>query len=924
MIHSLAPWALMAFQGGGAAELLPAPSQLTFLGTSNALAVSTKPHFMWRVDSPRRGARTSAWQVLVASDVGLLEEGRADLWDSGKVAASREPGAPYGGARLEGGDAGFWVVRFWGDRGGVSAWSQPVGFEVAPQGPADWGGARWVSGSGSGPIDGDPYGEDPAPLLRHEFSLDGPVKRARLHVGGLGICRPSLNGAELDSGSLDPTWTAFDKRVLFRTYDVTTALGAGEHCLGLELGNGWFNPLPLRMWGHLNLREHLAVGRPSGIALLSGEYEDGTTFQIVTGKSWRTAPGPTLFNNLYLGEVRDERLHPQGWAEPGFDDSAWTPAKVSERSLDALERLAMPPVRGTDVIAAVSVQEPTAGTFIVDFGENLTGVPEIDLDAEAGTRVTLRFGELLNADGSLNPMTAVCGQIKGTRKRDDGTEHPVGGPGAPTIAWQQDIYTARGGGETYRPRHVFHGFRYMEVTGVTKAPSKDSCRAVLVRTDLESAGSFSCSNELLNRIQEVSRRTFLANVVGVQSDCPHRERFGYGGDIVATSEAFLMNFDMSGFYAKTVRDFADTARPDGRMTDTAPFVGIDYCGVGWAMVHPLLLEQLYQHYGDRALLEEQFPVAFRWLSAEAARRQGGLVVVGLADHEGLQRVGGPALTTPMFVDAARRLARLARLVDNDAEAERCEALAAESAAAWRASFLGGEPGVVGTGTQSEQAMALGFDCVPEAQREAVLAKLVADLATADGPQLQTGIFGTQFLMEELSRAGRTDLALALATRETFPSWGWMLANDATTLWEHWEGSDNTYSNNHPMFGSISAWFLRWLGGIQVADDAVGFDRVWIRPQVPTGLDHVSSAHESVRGSIESNWRRVEDGVRFEITIPADTEATIELPAGDESSVTEGGRPLAEAVGVEALDRSSEVIQLKAGAGRYVFEVRQPR
>ena len=303
------------------------------------------------------------------------------------------------------------------------------------------------------------------------------------------------------------------------------------------------------------------------------------------------------------------------------------------------------------------------------------------------------------------------------------------------------------------------------------------------------------------------RNTFLANVVSVQSDCPHRERFAYGGDIVATSEAFMMNFDMAGFYTKTVRDWADNVRSDGRFTDTAPFVGIDYCGVGWAMVHPLLLEQLHQHYGIGPLLEEQVPVAIRWLETEAAAREDGLVTKGLGDHEALAGSGGPVLTTPMFIDTARRVARLARLIGQEADATRFEAMADESAKAWADAYLDSDTGEIGGGSQSELAFALGFGAAQPGVQSLIFEQLRDGLGTPDGPRLTTGIFGTRFLLEELSKHGQSDLALALADQSTFPSWGWMLENDATTLWEHWAGSDNTYSHSHPMFGSISAWFF---------------------------------------------------------------------------------------------------------------------
>lgn len=883
------------------------------------LGGSAKPMLTWKIVSEERNLTASSWQVLVASSLDLLEDGKADFWDSGKTPAGRVPGLAYDGKTLSAGTACHWKVRWWGKGEEPSPWSEPAVWEVAPAKPADWQGAKWINDGRENPTeDADFYKPDPAPLMRREFEVSKPVIRARLHFAGLGLGMASIDGQVLDNHEFNPPWTNFEERILFSSHDVTDRIKQGKHCLGIRLGNGWYNPLPLRMWGHRNIRGSLPIGRPRAIALLVVDHPDGTSTTIATGEGWTTAQGPTIRNSIYLGEERDARLEPQGWDKPGFDDNKWSKAKVIDSPLEPLQPLQMPPVRTKGGYSAQSVASPSPGVYIVDFGVNLTAVPGIRIKAPAGTRITFRYGELLNKDGSLNPLTSIAGQIKGFKKD---TQESKGGPGAPEFAWQQDVYIARGGGEEiFVPRFTFHAFRYMEITGLTEAPSPKDFSALPFHTDLPNAGSFSCSNEDLNRIQEICRRTFLSNVVTVQSDCPHRERFGYGGDIVATSEAHMMNFDMASFYAKTVRDWADAARPDGRLTDTAPFVGIDYCGVGWAMVHPLLLEQLHQHYGAKALLEEQVPVAMKWLEGEAAARKDGLVTKGLGDHESLAQGKGPEFLTAMFIDAARRVARLARIIGKDGDATRIDALADESSAAWEKAFLDKASGKVGVATQSAQCFALGYGAAPAESREAVFAQLVKDLtAPEDAPRLTTGIFGTQILLEELSKNGRSDLAYGLANRETFPSWKWMLKNGATTLWEHWEQEENTYSHNHPMFGSVSAWFFRWLGGIQCAPDAVAFDRILIRPQLAGDLTSVKSSHETVRGRIVSNWQITGDSCEFEITIPPTASAIVELPAKPGDTITEGGKPLSEHPEIKVGESTAELHRMELGSGTYRFK-----
>ncbi|MCE2960253.1 MAG: family 78 glycoside hydrolase catalytic domain [Akkermansiaceae bacterium] len=913
------------------------PVELRCDGAVNPLCGSSAPILTWQLSSSVRGERPTAWQVRVATSEKILASDATDLWDSGKVGVGNEvmeetlvsrvdkiPGLRYEGQALKAGTRAHWQVRWWNAEDQVSPWSQIATWEVAPSSVADWQGARWMDDGKPVPTqDEDFYKPDPAPLMRHEFTVSKPIAKARLHFAGLGLGLANVNGSPVSDQVFDPAWTNFDKRILFRTHDVTDHLKEGENCLALMLGNGWYNPLPLKMWGNRNIRDSLPLGRPRAIALLVIDHPDGTTTTVKSGEGWKMAEGPTVRNSIYLGEERDARLDPVGWDLPEFDDMSWKPVHLTDHPLEPLMPLKMQPVRKQEPISAKAITTPQPGVHIVDFGVNFTGVPEIAINVPAGTKIVVRFGELLHEDGTLNFLTSTAGQIKGLKKDAQGNMVPKGGPGSPEFAWQQNVYIARGGGtEVFVPRFTFHGFRYMEISGLPETPKTENFRAFPLHTDVPSVGSFSCSNDDLNRIQEITRRTFLSNIMTVQSDCPHRERFGYGGDIVATSEAFMMNFDMAGFYAKTVRDWGDAVRPDGRLTDTAPFVGIDYCGVGWAMVHPLLLEQLYRYYGDRALIEEQLPVAIRWIDVVAAQRQDGLIVKGLGDHEALIPARSPAHLTPKFIDSARRIARLSRIIGKEEDATRFDQMANESEAAWAKAFLDPATGKVADGAQSTQAFALGFGAVPEVSRKAVFDQLVGGLtAVEDSPRLTTGIYGTWIMLEQLSKYGRSDLAYGLANRETFPSWKWMIKNGATSLWEHWEQEQNTYSHSHPMFGSISTWYFRWLGGIQCADDAVGFDYIMLRPQIPAGLDWVKTSHQSLRGEIVSNWSINGKERVFEFTIPVGTTAIAEIPARAEEILTEGGKALSQSPEIKLLESTPSIHRIELGSGTYRFETK---
>ncbi len=401
------------------------------------------------------------------------------------------------------------------------------------------------------------FGDDPAPLLRKEFDTPGKkVKSATLRVTGLGYYELYLNGKRVGDHELDPGLTAYNKRVFYSTFDVTRLLDRGRNAAGIILGNGWRNPLPLRMWNRYNPRDVLAVAPPSAIMQLDIEYTDGNKDRVVTDPSWKTAPSPLLRNSVYLGELYDARLEQPGWNKAGFDDSAWKSALLADPPRGTLQTQPMPPIRAGENIAPVNISQPKAGVFIADFGTNMAGRAELRVSGPAGTRIAVRYGELLYPDGTLNPMTAVCGQLK-NRELPEGSKQPV-------TAWQEDVYVLRGGGrEVWHPRFTFHGFRYAEITGFPGTPEKWSIVAQPLHSDVQSAGEFACSNKLFNRIHEITRQTLLSNLHSVESDCPHREKFGYGGDIVAAVGMAVANFDMGAFYAKVVRDFGDDVRPNG-------------------------------------------------------------------------------------------------------------------------------------------------------------------------------------------------------------------------------------------------------------------------------------------------------------------------------------------------------------------------
>jgi alpha-L-rhamnosidase len=869
-----------------------------------------QPDLGWTLESSRRGETQTAYQILAASDVALLSAGKPDLWDSGKVSSDESIGIRYAGKPLASGQRVWWQVRAWDGEGKPGPYSEAQWWEMGLLSKNDWQ-AKWISDGRPLPErDEDFYKPHPAPLLRKSFKLRGPVKQARIYTTAAGYQELSLNGKPLGDHRLDPAWTAVEKRVYYSTHDVTAQLKPGENALGIVLGNGWYNPLPMRFWGGKNFRLSLTSGRPCAILRLDIQYADGTRQTIVTDESWRWKEGPIIRNNIFLGELYDARKEIAGWDAPGFNDPSWNAVVVETPPVGKLQALSGPPIRITEELAAKRIESST-GPPIYDFGKNFTGTVRLRFNAPAGTRYLMRYGELLHADGTLNPMTSVAGQIK--KRNKDGTMS-MGGPGAPDIAWQEDTYITKGGGEEeYTPRFTFHAFRYMEISA---APV--SVTGLRLHSDVPDAGSFECSNDLFNRIQRVCRNTFVSNIIGVQSDCPHRERLGYGGDIVASSEAFFMNYDMHGFYRKTVRDFADTARPDGRFTDTAPFVGIDYCGVGWAMAHPLLIEQLYRYQGDRSLMEEQYEAARRWLLGVETANPEHIVSNGLGDHEGLVPKSIPASVTSFYYQSAVMLANMAKVLKRTDDAARFSALSENIKRAYQKQFLDEKTGVVALGSQMCQSSALYSGLVPDAVRPLAMERLLEDIRDKHKGHLSTGIYGTKYMLEMLSSHGRADTTFQIVSKPEMPGWAWMLKNDATTLWEHWAGSDNTFSNNHPMFGSVSQWFFQWPGGIRPAHDAVGFNKILIAPQVVGDLKWAKTEHRSVRGPISCQWKK--DGGNFDLSlrIPVGATAEVTIPARNAEAVKEGGEATSAAAGVKFLRMDRNAAVFAVGSGSYQF------
>ena len=637
----------------------------------------------------------------------------------------------------------------------------------------------------------DWYEEDPAPEFRATFTLPEGVREAKVHFACAGFASLRVGDETLmRADGLDTLWTPYDKTVYAKTFTVKAASPTVE--VAVRLGNGFYNLPPLRFWGSRHFREVLAHGRPCFKMAVDG---------VEKPLEWKWRKTNVVRNSVYLGTEIDA-------TRPA--DTEWKPAATVAGPKGTIR-----PWPETDMCVD-GVQTGTARWLkegevqVVDFGVNASGVPDFAFRGEArGTQVEIVYGERLNADGTVNVLTQTAGQIK----------RGNGGPGAPHVACQRDAYVCGGAAcERFTPPFTWHIFRYAEIRGAKHLlGAGDAKRTVRSMISLDekapAAKAFKTENKDLAAIHEMCRRTFQANLIGgVQSDCPGRERLGYGGDIVSTYEAYMLNWDMRTIYLKVLQDFADEASDDGWLTETAPYVGIAVKGEGgrsgpvsWALAVPELIDGLLRHYNETKALDF-YPVCTRYIRQLAAKHPDGLIPQCIGDHEALQRAPDGVTATAHWYRFVSLTAGFAKRLGRLDDATEFAALAAKIKAAFAAKYV--KDGVVANGTQSAQAIGLYLGLVPQGQVAAAERQLVKAIEEKGyGPT--TGIFSTRYMLMYLSEHGRVDIARKIVLHKGFPGWLHMLERGATTLWETWKESDNVYSNCHPMFGSVDEWILRF-------------------------------------------------------------------------------------------------------------------
>ena len=880
----------------------PKIKSLTCEYQENPLGIDTKqPRLSWMMDSDERGQMQMAYRILVASTLDKLEEGKADLWDSGKILSDQSAHLVYQGKPLISRQRSYWKVKIWVKDGESSEYSEPAFWEMALLSPSEWQ-ARWLRHPDF--LD-TLYEAKPAPMFRKEFSINKPIKEARAYVTGLGYYVMYLNGERVGDHILDPVKTRYDKTVKYVTYDITATVSEGSNAIGLILGTGWYNHFAQAAWGF-----NKAPWRnyPTMLCQVEIMYEDGSRQIIASDHTWKTATGPVLFDGIRNGETYDARLEISGWNEVGFDESGWQKAVEADGPEGKLSPQMLPPIKEMQEITPVSIQEVKPGVYVFDLGQNMAGYCRLQIAGPAGTEVKLKHGEKLNEDGTVEQK-----QILRFLK---------------TGKAQTDRYILKGEGiETWQPYFVYHGFQYVEVTGLPVKPTKETLTGIVIYTSFEKAGGFACSNPLLNQLQQNTLWSYIGNYHGIPTDCPHREKIGWTGDGHLVAEAGLYNFNVVTSYIKWLDDFVDEQQESGDLPGVIPTSGWGYTygrdeskrhlgyGPQWEGAFVLIPWYLYQYTGDTSIIARYYAPIKKYIDFLAQNANNYTLDFGIDDHKPVHtHTEGDILASGYFFKFSQLFSQVATLLGKEKDAAQYAKLAEKAREAFNEKYYRPEEGIYGNGGQTSLSEALFHGLVPAQEQEKVLRNLIANIEN-QYMHFDAGVVGVKYLLNTLTEAGRADIVYQLVNQRDFPSLGYWVEQEATTLWQDWDGS---MSLNHIMFGSVSEWFFKALAGINVDPEQPGFKNVIIKPFIIDDLTWSNGEHTSMYGTIKSSWEKKDGQLRLRLTIPANTTATVYLPTSNPESIKEEDIVVQSAQGVEFVRYENGRAIMEIGSGSYTF------
>ncbi len=841
------------------------PGDLTVEMRENPLGIDTEiPRFSWKLSDTAIGARQSAYQILVASSEKLLKDRKADIWNSGKVESDRSVFVEYEGTPLESATKYYWKVRLWNQYSKETSWSQPAWFETAYLNDDDWK-AAWIAME---PRE-DSILETITPrsvMMRKDFEVEGEIERARVYATGLGNYYLMLNGQRVGKDLLTPGWTDYPTRVQYQVYDITDMLHQGSNAIGAVLGNMWYSSGLGWKGGSAYSRGPLLFN-----AQISLWYSDGTFMQLFTAPDWKAHESPIIENTLYHGESYDARLEQEGWDQPGFDDSSWHHVNGVDPPTEKLVAQQGPPIRKTQELVPDSIYQTEQGSWVFDLGQNMVGWARLKVQEKAGTRVEMKFAELLHEDG-----TAAQENLRS--------------------AEATDLYICKGDSlEIWEPSFTYHGFRYVEVSGLTRSPTEELLTGIVIHSAAPFTGEFYSSDEILNGFWQNTFWGQRGNMHSVPTDCPQRdERLGWMGDAQVFAPTSCYNMDMALFYEKWLRDMTDCQHESGYVYDVNPAIVVSGpAKPGWGDAVAVVPWVVYRWYGDKRILEENYEGIRAWVEYMRGESEDYIYTWGDDDWGGygdwIAVVESPRdpIASAYYYYSTKLLSKMAGVLGKTEDQQEYGDLSEKIRKAFNYEYFDAISRQYEGNTQTANLLPLVFGITPEEDRDSVAANIAGDVIER-GHHPSTGFLGTPYLLPVMSDFGYHRDAYKTAVQTEYPSWGYMLKQGATTVWELWnsdkEPPEQMNSRNHFCLGSVVEWYYSHLAGIRPDPEQPGFKHSIIHPMPARGLDRAGAKFRTHYGLLSSDWKQNGDRFKLHVKVPANTHATVILPVKDDTSI----------------------------------------
>lgn len=860
------------------------------------------PRFSWQLITGKQDVMQTAYQIEVADSEKALQIGSGLVWNSGRVETDQSLLVEYAGTPLESGQKYYWRVTVWTSTGD-KAQSSVRHWLMALLDSSDWK-ADWIGLNDSTNLKLD--GERtilPARYLRKEFELQSQPKRAVLYVSGVGSSVCYMNGERIGNDVFGPLPTWYDASVSYLTYDVTSLVKSGTNAIGVALGNGRY--LSMRANGMIGF------GLPRLMAQLNIEYDNDETVSVVSDESWKvTNQGPITANNEFDGEEYDARLNLGKWTESGYNDFGWQPAERMGSPKGKLVAQLSPSLKVMEEIKPISVKSVGDGKYIVDMGQNMVGIQQVKLRGRKDKLITMRFAEVL---------------------KDNGTELYLDNLRSALVT---DIYTPASDGEfVWEPLFVYHGFRFMEISGLDYEPAVADFIGKVVYDEMATNGTFETSEELINKLYKNAYWGIRGNYRGMPTDCPQRdERLGWLGDRTtgAYGESFV--FGNALMYKKWLVDIEESMNENGSISVVSPrYWTIFHDDVTWPAAYFYVANMLYQQFGDDSSIRQRYPSMKRWISHMTETKMKNYILVKdeygdwcmppespelIHSEDPTRKTNGEVLSTTMFYSILQLMAKFAQMNGLPEDAEEYAVLALKIKDVYNKKFFDPRAAQYDNNTVTANLLSLRFGLVPEGYEEKVFANIMKKTEIDHKGHVSAGVIGIQHLMRGLTEHGGLELAYKIVTNDTYPSWGYMIKKGATTIWELWNGDTANpamNSRNHVMLlGDLLIWFYEDLAGIKNASSSAGFKHILLEPVFPEKLNYVNASYVSPYGRIESFWKRDGNKLVWNIEIPANTTAMLRLPLDFHVQVD------ADQVGIHSVKESDGKLVVELGSGKYVF------